>query len=286
MNPPSTPQDPTPGTPTPGAPMPLASTPLVTMSGIVRRFTTPGLWPGSPSRTVDAVKGVNLTVARGEVVALVGQSGSGKTTLARILLGLEEPDAGEVWLEGRRWDHLRERDRRPWRLHYQYVPQDALAALDPQQTVLAHLVETLTWLARTPAPAVLPEARALLARLGLQAREDALPRELSGGEQRRVTLARVLALQPRLVVADEPTSGLDPDRRGQVLEALVGNLPPGSGCLLVTHDLDAALPYAHRVVVMREGEVVEDCDLRVSRPAHPYTRSLLDPWHEPSPGGP
>jgi peptide/nickel transport system ATP-binding protein len=108
---------------------------------------------------------------------------------------------------------------------------------------------------------------------------------LSGGEQRRVTLARVLALSPRLVVADEPTSGLDPDRRASVLEDLVGNLPERAGCILVTHDLDAAIPYCHRVVVMLEGKVVEVGDLRRSPAQHPYTRSLLDPWHA-SPGAP
>jgi peptide/nickel transport system ATP-binding protein len=86
-------------------------------------------------------------------------------------------------------------------------------------------------------------------------------------------------LSPRLVVADEPTSGLDPERRAEVLEALVGNLPAGSGCILVTHDLDAAFPYCHRAVVMLEGKVIEVVDLRNESAQHPYTQSLLDPWH-------
>lgn len=260
------------------------SAPLARMVGIRRRFVRRGPWPWSSAESVDALAGVDLELLPGEVVSLVGMSGSGKTTLARILLGLEEPDEGEVWLGATRWDHQPEAVRRPHRAELQYIPQDALAALDPQQTVGEALMETLTVLAGRTTADARAESEVLLARLGLAHRRHALPRELSGGEQRRVTLARVLALSPRLIVADEPTSGLDPDRRGQVLQELVGALPEGAGCLLVTHDLDAALPYSHRVVVLRHGVVVESCDLRQSAPSHPYTRALLDPWREPAPG--
>lgn len=256
--------------------------PVVRVCNVVKSFSIPGTWPWSPRRTVEAVKGVDLVVGRGEVVALVGQSGSGKTTVSRMILGLELPTSGELWIEDHRWDQLPERQRQALRLQYQYVPQDALAALDPQQTVVEHVVETLTVLAGVRREDAHDRAAAMLARLGLAHRHQALPRELSGGEQRRVTLARVLALQPRLVVADEPTSGLDPDRRASVLEDLVGNLPPEAGCLLVTHDLDAAIHYCHRVVVMLEGRVVETLDLRQDTPKHPYTRALLDPWSSAS----
>jgi peptide/nickel transport system ATP-binding protein len=203
-----------------------------------------------------------------------------------MILGLETPTSGEIWLEQHPWSRLSERQRQSLRLQYQYVPQDALSALDPQQTVLEHVVETLTVLAGCTVDDARQKGMAMLARLGLTHRSEALPRELSGGEQRRVTLARVLALHPRLVVADEPTSGLDPDRRAAVLQDLVGNLPEGSGCILVTHDLDAAAAWCHRVVVMLEGRVIEELDLRRQQPSHPYTRSLLDPWQESSPGAP
>lgn len=270
------------------APMerPVGEERVVRVERLVKTFTIPGNWPWSPSRVVEAVRGVDFQVRQGEVVALVGQSGSGKTTLSRIILGLEQPTSGEVWIERHRWDQLAERDRQRHRVAYQYVPQDAMAALDPQQTVLEHVVETLTVLAgRTRAEAA-TQGRDMLARLGLSHRHDALPRELSGGEQRRVTLARVLALEPRLVVADEPTSGLDPDRRASVLADLIGNLPPAAGCILVTHDLDAAVHYCHRAVVMLEGRIIEELDLRTDEPRHPYTRSLLDPWQSPPQGAP
>ena len=120
----------------------------------------------------------------------------------------------------------------------------------------------------------------MLERLGLGERLGALPREMSGGEQRRVTLARVFALQPRLVVADEPTSGLDPDRQESVLEDLIANLPPDAGCILVTHDMPQARAWCHRALVMLEGRVVEELALPNGEPQHPYARMLFDPWGE------
>jgi ABC-type dipeptide/oligopeptide/nickel transport system ATPase subunit len=196
-----------------------AGDPVVRVSNVTKSFDIPGTWPWSPKRRVDAVRGVDLVLRRGEVVALVGQSGSGKTTLSRMILGLERPSSGEIHIESHRWDTMAEGERQRLRVAYQYVPQDALSALDPQQTVLEHVVETLTVLGKSSGNAATEAAKAMLARLGLGHRHGALPRELSGGEQRRVTLARVLALDPRLVVADEPTSGLDPDRRAQPFKA-------------------------------------------------------------------
>ena len=202
------------------------------------------------------------------------------------MLGLEEPTSGDVLLEGRRWDHQPESERRPQRVHYQYVPQDAMGALDPQQTALEHVEETLRVLGRVDRREAHDRGIGMLERLGLGARMYALPREMSGGEQRRVTLARVLALEPKLVVADEPTSGLDLDCRESVLEALIGNLPPDAGCILVTHDMTEARGWCHRVLAMLAGRVIEEVDLAVAEPAHPYARILFDPWSAPVPRGP
>lgn len=264
----------------------VSARPLVEVKGLKKTFRIPGGWPWSPSREVEALKGVDFSLAAGEIVALVGQSGSGKTTLSRIILGLEPATAGSVRVLDQAWDQMPESERRPMRAKIQYVPQDAMAALDPQQTVIEHVIETLTVLAGNNRDEAQVGAVKMLARLGLGHRHHALPRELSGGEQRRVTLARVLALDPRIIVADEPTSGLDPQRRETVLKDLIGNLPDGAGCILVTHDLDAAESYCDRAVVMLRGEIIEDFNLRNERPRHPYTMSLLDPWQDTPHGAP
>ena len=252
--------------------------PIVDVVDMYKTFTLQGPWPWSPKREVHAVNGVSMQVKPGEVVALVGQSGSGKTTLSRCILGLEGVTNGKIMLEGKPWHDLPEGTRRPLRVKYQYVPQDALSALDPQQTALEHVIESLVVLGGVDKDTAKARAIEMLTGLGLDHRLHALPREMSGGEQRRVTLARVFALQPRLVVADEPTSGLDPDRQDSVLEDLITNLPEGAGCILVTHDMAQARQWCTRGLVMLEGKVIEELDFPDGQPTHPYARMLFDPW--------
>jgi peptide/nickel transport system ATP-binding protein len=247
---------------------------------VCKTFVQHGVFPWSPKQEVKAVVGVSFTVAPGEVVALVGQSGSGKTTLSRCILGLESITSGSIRIDGQAWHDQPESRRRPLRRKYQYIPQDALSALDPQQTALEHVVESLVVLGGVPRRDATEKAVEMLNHLGLGQRLAALPREMSGGEQRRVTLARVFALQPRLVVADEPTSGLDPDRQEAVLEDLIRNLPADAGCVLVTHDMPQARKWCHRALVMLEGRVVEELALPDGEPQHPYARMLFDPWGE------
>ena len=254
--------------------------PIVEVQGVSKTFSIPGTWPWSPKGEVQAVRDVSMTLKPGEVVALVGQSGSGKTTLSRCILGLEEISDGAILLEGQPWHQWSEAQRRRHRLKYQYVPQDALSALDPQQTALEHVVESLTVLGGRDKATALKEGTAMLERLGLGERLHALPREMSGGEQRRVTLSRVFSLDPVLVVADEPTSGLDPDRQESVLEDLITNLPAHAGCILVTHDMAQARNWCHRALVMLEGRVIEEIQLPDGKPTHAYARMLFDPWGE------
>jgi ABC-type glutathione transport system ATPase component len=254
--------------------------PIVQVRGAHKTFIQKGPWPWSQHREVNAVIDVNLTVAPGEVVGLVGQSGSGKTTLSRCVLGLEELSSGEILLDGRPWHTFSEAERRPLRVRYQYIPQDALSALDPQQTAIEHVIESMAVLGGRDHTTAQRDAVAMLEKLGLGERLHALPREMSGGEQRRVTLARVFALRPRLIVADEPTSGLDPDRQEAVLEDLIHNLPEDAGCILVTHDMAQAKAWCNRAIVMLEGRIVEELCLPDGQPTHPYARMLFDPWGE------
>ena len=255
-------------------------TPIVDVQQVNKLFSIPGTWPWSPKGEVHAVNDVSMELRPGEVVALVGQSGSGKTTLSRCILGLEEISSGAILLEGQPWHTWPERQRRAKRLKYQYVPQDALSALDPQQTALEHVVESLTVLAGVDRDEATKQGTAMLEKLGLGERLHALPREMSGGEQRRVTLARVFSVDPVLVVADEPTSGLDPDRQESVLEDLITNLPAHAGCILVTHDMAQARSWCHRALVMLEGRVIEELQFPDGQPTHPYARMLFDPWGE------
>jgi peptide/nickel transport system ATP-binding protein len=251
---------------------------LVRVEQVHKTYVLQGPWPWSPKKEIPAVNGVDLTLREGEVLALVGQSGSGKTTLARCILALEPITSGRIHLEEQPWQELPESARRSKRVKYQYVPQDALSALDPQQTALESVTESLTVLGGVARDAAVARATQMLGDLGLSHRLHALPREMSGGEQRRVTLARVFSLQPRLVVADEPTSGLDPDRQDSVLEALITNLPPRAGCILVTHDRAQARAWCQRALVMLDGRVVEELHFPDGQPTHPYARMLFDPW--------
>ncbi|MEM6927242.1 MAG: dipeptide/oligopeptide/nickel ABC transporter ATP-binding protein [Myxococcota bacterium] len=235
---------------------------------------------GRGRRAITAVHELTLRIEPGDRVALVGQSGSGKTTIARCLIGLVAPTAGTVRIDGRTWSERSVPERRALRRDVQYVPQDAASALDPQQTVHEAVTETLSVLDGCPRAVAADRALGLLEELGIGHRASALPRELSGGEQRRVTLARVLGLSPRLVVADEPTSGLEPDRQDRVLEALFGRLPAGSGCVMVTHDMRHARRWCERAVVMREGRVIEEVRFPHGSPSHPYARQLFDPASE------
>lgn len=258
----------------------MADRPIVHIDALCKTFVLHGTWPWSPKKEVPAVVDVSFDVMPGEVLALVGQSGSGKTTVSRCVLGLENISSGRIDLEGERWDDLSERERRARRHRYQYVPQDALSALDPQQTALEHVVESLTVLGGKTRAEAIQIGTEMLGSLGLGERLYALPREMSGGEQRRVTLARVFALKPALVVADEPTSGLDPDRQDSVLEDLITNLPDGAGCILVTHDMAQARQWCSRALVMLEGRVIEELRFPDGQPSHPYARMLFDPWGE------
>lgn len=226
----------------------------------------------------EILRGVTLSVGRGEICALMGLSGSGKTTLLRAAVALEAFGAGSIEVGGF--------SLAPGKV----PPQSRLKALRSSVGMVfqAHaLFENLTLLenvvlapvhalrvARREAEA---RARELLVGLGLGARADALPRELSGGEAQRAAIARALAVDPPLLLMDEPTAALDPARRGSLGETLRGLAGEGRGLLIATHDVDFARDVADRVVVLAGGEVVEEGAAKsvLANPAHPATLELL-----------
>ncbi|CAN5390491.1 ABC transporter ATP-binding protein [soil metagenome] len=225
-----------------------------------------------------ALRGVSLSVARGETVGIVGESGSGKTTLARLLLGLVKPSEGAVVVAGHDLKSVRGANKRALKRSVQMVFQDPLGALDPRRTVLDAVTETL--IAQGIGKAEREKrAIAVLERTGLDASFLArLPHELSGGQAQRVGIARALVCDPELIVFDEPTSALDVTVQAQILDLITELAGEGTrGQIFVSHDLATVRAFCDRVVVVYLGEIVEEgtTDEVFGSPQHPYTRALL-----------
>ena len=226
----------------------MGSTALLRTSGLVKTYRTDGV-------TVQAVRGVNIELAIGEFVAIMGSSGSGKSTLLHVLAGLEPATSGEIWLRGERVDGL---STAGWailrRRHIGFVFQ--FFNLLSNMTV-ADNVELPALLAGATARQARNRREELLAELGLADKASAAPARLSGGEQQRVALARALANEPSLLLADEPTGNLDSTNTRDVLRLLRRAHQAGQTILMVTHDARVA-SLADRVINLFDGMVADD----------------------------
>jgi peptide/nickel transport system ATP-binding protein len=237
---------------------------------------------GRSGAVARALDGVDLTVDRGEVLAVVGESGSGKTTLARAMMGLQRPTAGSVLVEGRPLQHST-RALRAFRRQVQMVLQDASGSLNPRHTVYESVAEGIR-LHKLPERQGRSEVQLVseaLADAGLRPPERLFlryPHELSGGQRQRVLIAGALALRPELLIADEPVSSLDASIRGEILALLLKLRDElGLGVVVITHDLGLAWNIADRIAVMYLGRIVEvgRTEDVLEAPLHPYTRALL-----------
>ncbi|KAA8737206.1 amino acid ABC transporter ATP-binding protein [Pseudomonas koreensis] len=231
------------------------------------------------------LKGISLQVRRGEVVVLIGASGSGKTTFIRCINLLEDIQGGEIRVSGRPMGYrtradgslVRDSERNIARQRRDIGMVFQRFNLFPHMTALENIIEAPIQVLGVPRQAALEQARALLKRVGLADKAEHYPSMLSGGQQQRVAIARALAMKPQAMLFDEPTSALDPETVGEVLQVMKELAEEGTTMVVVTHEMGFAREVADRVVVLDQGELIEQGppEQIFSRPTHPRTQAFL-----------
>jgi peptide/nickel transport system ATP-binding protein len=246
-------------------------------------------YPAGRGRRVHAVSDVSFDVLEGETLGLVGESGCGKSTTGRALMQLPRPTAGRVRFEGRELTGLSGEELRRTRTRLQMIFQDPISSLNPRRRVRDIVGEPLAiWGQGTPADRRRKVAEVLEAvGLDVEAAADRRPHEFSGGQCQRISIARALMLQPRLVICDEPVSALDVSVQAQILNLLEDmKARYGLTMIFIAHDLAVVRSVSDRVAVMYLGKLCEvaPADQLYGSPAHPYTATLLESVPVPDPG--
>jgi len=242
----------------------------------------------SSGRQVKAVDGVDIELYRGKTLGLVGESGCGKSTLARIILRLETPDEGRVFVDGIDFMALKGKELRKTRRRIQMVFQDPYSSLNPRMRIGKTIAEGIRIHRLAGRNEIDSVVASLLDRVGLPpSAASKFPHEFSGGQRQRAGIARALAVQPDIIVADEPVSALDVSVRAQIIN-LLKDLQEDMGLsyLFIAHDLGIVEHVSDSVAVMYLGKIVElaDSGMIFKAPLHPYTRGLLDSIPLPEPG--
>jgi peptide/nickel transport system ATP-binding protein len=244
-------------------------------AGIIRSIV------GRRRQIIKAVDGVDLDINRSEILSLVGESGSGKTTTGEVLILLQSPSEGSIFLKGTNLSSLRKRQLRKYRRQMQIVFQDPYQSLDPRMTVFRTIAEPIRVNERIAKDELSSRVMSMLEQVGLSPPDAFLhkyPTELSGGQRQRVAIARALVLKPDFVVADEPVSMLDVSVASGILNLMLDlRQKYQTAFLFITHDLAVARYISDRIAIMYRGNIVElgsAADV-VERPYHPYTQLLL-----------
>lgn len=265
-------------------------TALLRVQDLRVRFRTMGplkaLATGTTAPFIDAVCGVSFEICKGETLALVGESGSGKSTIARTIIGLQRAVSGSIKFDGQEIEGITGTERKPYLRRMAMMFQDPVGSLSPRLTVQSLLTEPfrIHGLKERAAGA---EAARLLRLVGLPADfARRYPHQLSGGQARRVGIARALALNPDLIIADEPTAGLDVSVQGEVLN-LFARLQDelGMAILIITHNLNVVRHMTDRMAIIYLGRFIEvgSTGHIFEHPRHPYTEALLAANPEPDP---
>jgi peptide/nickel transport system ATP-binding protein/oligopeptide transport system ATP-binding protein len=263
------------------------ATPVLEVTDLKRHFPVK---KGIIRRTVGhvlAVDGVSFAIGPGETLGLVGESGCGKSTVARTILRLLEPTGGSIKLEGRDITHLSKAQLRPYRREMQMIFQDPFSSLNPRMAAGDIVGEPLAVHGLAHGRDKQARIAALFEQVGLSpAQMKSFPHEFSGGQRQRVSIARALALSPKLIVADEPVSALDVSIQAQVINLMMDlQREKGLSYLFIAHGLAVVEHISHRVAVMYLGKIVEYTDKRTLflNPLHPYTEALLAAVPVPNP---
>lgn len=229
---------------------------------------------------VDAVKGISLSLKRHTRYALVGESGSGKSTLARLLMGIEYPTSGEIWFDNVNMASLQPEVRRLKRAQFQMVLQNAHSALDPRLRIYDLIAEPIRCLMNMDRLTERKKVLELADSVRLSSTHlERFPHELSGGQQKRVCIARAISVTPKFIIFDEAVSGLDVIVRKQILDLILALKNDGlNAFLFITHDIDVALYMADNILVMKDGLIVEHVENVTSYAdfSHAYSRMLIE----------
>lgn len=266
---------------------PGGAAPVLDVRGLKKHFVKRSAAFWKQGTNVRAVDGIDLYLEKGQTLGVVGESGCGKTTAGRVIVGLDEPTAGQIIVNGTDIVKIPAFDKKEYRRRVQMVFQDPMASLDPRMKVGDCVSEPLDIQRIGTRSERRERVTLLLSQVGLSPdMADRFPSQLSGGQRQRIGIARALALEPDIIVADEPTSALDVSVRAQVVN-LMKDLQNelGVSFMFISHDLSTVRYISHRVAVMYLGKVVEHAPAAklFEEPLHPYTKALLAAVPVPDP---